>query len=234
MPKASPAAGKKSIGTRKESSLHKSLKFHYSGTGGETEKAAGPYVCDACTSEGEFIEVQTGSFAPLKEKVKALTSTGKVRIIYPVAVQKYIELYDSRGCLIRRRKSTRKGSLWDLFDALIYAPELPLLKRLTIELAVIDVVEKRIDDGKGSWRRKGVRIVDRFLGAWHQSVCLKSLKDYRQFVPFRKNERFIFRRLAEKAGISTALARKTLYVLTKIGLVEKTGKQGNAFVYKRR
>ena len=220
-----------SIGTRKESSLHRALKFRYSGNGGDTETLAGPYVCDACTSKGELIEVQTGSFGPLKEKVETLTQDYKVRVIHPIIVQKHIELYSKDGRLLRRRKSPRKGCTWDLFNALIYAPELPLLKNFTVELALIDAIEKRIDDGKGSWRRKGVSITDRSLAAWHGSVVLSKPKDYYQFIPFKKTERFTARDLGEQAGINTAFARKALYVLTKIGLVERVGKQGNTLVY---
>jgi len=221
-----------SIGTKRESSLHRALKFRYSGSDGETETLAGSYVCDGVTGRGELIEVQTGSFGPLKEKVKDLTQKNKVRIIYPVIVLKHIELYDTKGCLLHRRKSPRKGSAWDLFKALIYAPELPLLKNLTVELALVAAVEKRIDDNKGSWRRKGVSICDRTLGAWQDSIILKKPKDYLQFVPFSKNEEFTVSRLAKQAGINTALARKTLYTLTKIGIVERVGKKGNALVYK--
>ena len=222
-----------SIGTKKESGLHRSLKFRYTGSG-DTETLAGSYVCDGRTNEGELIEVQTGSFGPLKEKAKKLTKTGKLRIIHPIIVQKYIELYDIKGQLIRSRKSPRKGSEWDLFNALIYAPELPLLKNLTIELAIIDAIEKRIDDGKGSWRRKGVSISDRLLGAWHHSIVLEGQKDYLQFIPFKKKEPFTVRDLGEKTGINTTLARKVLYTLTKMGLVEQAGKQGRARLYKRR
>ena len=222
-----------SIGTKKESSLHRSLKFHYSGDDGATETPAGSYVCDARTAGGELIEVQTGSFGPLKEKVKNLTKKAKVRIIHPIVIQKHIELFDAKGSLLHRRKSPRKGSAWDLFNVLLYAPELPLQKKLAIELAVIDITEKRINDGSGSWRRKGVRIADRFLGAWHKSILLKAPKDYHRFVPFRKTEQFTVRNLAEKAGINAGLARKTLYVLTKMGIVERIGKQGNAIIYRR-
>ena len=225
--------GTNSIGTRKESSLHRSLKFRYSGVDGETETLAGSYVCDACTSDGELIEVQTGSFGPLKEKVTELCRSRKVRIIHPIVIQKHIELYDTKATLLRRRKSPRKGSTWDLFKALLYAPQLGLLKNLSIELALVDTVEKRIDDGKGSWRRKGVSIDDRFLGAWHSSVTLKKPKDYYQFIPFDKNEEFTVRDLAAKAKINASLARKTLYVLEKMGLVERVGKQGNAYVYRK-
>ena len=135
--------------------------------------------------------------------------------------------------MLRRRKSPGKGCLWDLFEALLYAPELPLLKNLTIELAVIDATEKRIDDGKGSWRRKGISIVDRQIAVWHHSVALKSLKDYQQFIPFKKTEQFTVKELAEKAGIKAALARKAIYTLTKMGLVKHIGNKGKAKVYKK-
>jgi hypothetical protein len=133
-----------------ESSLHRSLKYRYSGRGGVTETTIGGYVCDACTAKGELIEVQTGSMGPLKEKVKTLCLEHKVRIIHPIIAQKQIVLCDSEGRLVRSRKSPRKGSIWDLFNVLIYAPELPLLDNLTVELAFVDIIEKMVDDGSGS------------------------------------------------------------------------------------
>jgi len=225
---------KTSIGTKNESSLHNALKFRYSGIEGSTEKPVGDYVCDGLTSEGEIIEIQIGSFGPIKEKIKKLVQTSKVRLIHPIVIKKHIELYDLNNNLLYRRKSPRAGKPWDVFNALIYAPELGLLKNLSIELAVIDVVEKRVNDGKGSWRRKGVSISDRFLDVWHHSIVLSRRGDYNQFIPFKKDESFTVRNLAKKAGINTTLARKTLYVLAKMNLVEKTGKQANAFIFKRK
>jgi len=222
---------KSSIGTKNESELHHSLKLQYSGYGGVTETVIGSYVCDGQTSEGEIIEVQTGSFGPLKEKIKYLTESGKVRIIHPIIVQKYIELYDKKENFIHRRKSPKKGGVWDLFKALIYAPELPLLPRLTVELVLLDTVEKRIDDGSGSWRRKGVSIAGRSVYALRESLVLKKPRDYYQFIPFKKKEPFTVHDLALAAGISVSVAGKTVYVLSKMGLIEKSGKQGNAIVY---
>ncbi|MCL2008264.1 MAG: hypothetical protein FWG77_09285 [Treponema sp.] len=223
-----------SIGTKRESSLHRSLKFRYSGDEGEVEASNGVYICDARTEKGEFIEVQTGSFGPLKEKARHLCKKGKLRIIHPIIIQKHIELYDTKGALIHRRKSPRKGNIWDLFKALLYAPELPLLKNLSIELALIEVTEKRIDDGKGSWRRRGVSIADRHLEAWHKSIILKKTGDYYQFIPFKIRERFTVKDLGKKAGVNTVLARKTLYVLEKMGLAERVEKRGNSYVYEKR
>ncbi|MCL2380689.1 MAG: 40S ribosomal protein S25 [Treponema sp.] len=221
------------ITTLNETSLHRSLKFHYSGEGGDTETFAGSFICDGRNREGELIEVQTGSFAPLRKKVKRLTEKNRVRIIHPIIALKRIELYDTDGRLLYSRNSPRKGSPWDFFFALAYAPELPLLKNLTIELAVIECVEKRTDDGKGSWRRGGVSVNDRSLGAWRGSVVLSKPRDYLQFVPFRKEELFTTRDLAGKAGITMPLARKTLFALGVMGLTRRVEKRGRAWVYAR-
>ena len=221
---------KKSIGTRRESSLHRALKFTYAGR--RTEKEVAGFVADGISAEGEFIEVQIGSFAPLKHKAAQFTRLGRLRIVYPVFIAKYIEVFESNGKRAYRRKSPRRGSPWDLFDALVYAPELPLTGGLAIELVLLDASEQRIRDGKGSWRRKGVSIKDHQLLAVHERIRLEKLTDYLRFVPFTRTESFTSASLAEKAGIRRELAQKTLYVLTKLGIIEKTGKQRNTLVYR--
>ncbi|MDR1373834.1 MAG: hypothetical protein LBJ24_02560 [Treponema sp.] len=157
------------IGTEHESSLHRALKFRYTGEG-ETEIVRGDYVCDGLNPAGELIEVQTGSFAPLKVKVRELVKSGRVRIIHPIITRKIIERYDPAGTLLSRRTSPRKGTIWDLFKVLVYAPELPLLKDLVIELALVETEERRVKDGRGSWRRGGESIVDRILTRYQGSV----------------------------------------------------------------
>ena len=220
---------KKSIGTRHETSLHRELKFSYAA---RTEAEVDGYVADGISADGEFIEVQTGSFGPLKEKARVFAAQGKLRIIYPVIIAKYIEVFDSKGKRLYRRKSPRRGGPWDLFNALVYAPELPLARGLTIELALVDVSEQRIRDGKGSWRRKGLSIRDRKLLALHEHIRLEKPSDYLRFVPFGKKDRFTSVNLGEKADIRRELAQKTLYVLARLGVIEKTGKQRNTLVYR--
>ena len=221
---------KKSIGTRCESSLHRALKFSYAGA--RTEEEVAGFVADGVSAEGEFIEVQTGSFAPLKQKASELAKLGRLRIVYPVIVTKHIEVFGPNGKREYRRKSPRRGNPWDLFGALVYAPELPLTRGLAIELVLLDAAEQRVRDGKGSWRRKGVSIKDRQLLAVHERICLEKPADYLRFVPFARQEHFTSASLGEKAGIRREMAQKTLYVLARLGIVEKTGKQRNTLVYR--
>ncbi|MDR2552441.1 MAG: 40S ribosomal protein S25 [Treponema sp.] len=216
------------IGTENESSLHRALKFRYAGPG-RTEEARGGYVCDAIGPGGEAVEIQTGHFGALKNKIPALTAEGAVRLIYPVIVNKTIELYDTGGNLLSRRKSPRKGSPWDIFGELIHAPSLILQRDLTVEIALVDVLERRRDDGKGSWRRRGISIEDRILETWRDRVLLGKRADWLRFLPFRGE--ITVKTLAETARIREVLARKALYVLEKAGLARKIRKNGRSWVY---
>jgi hypothetical protein len=220
------------IGTERESSLHRALKTEYAGQDGALEVPYGDFVCDAVSGEGAVIEVQTGSFKPLVKKLECLCRERDVRVVYPVIVAKHIEVYEADGALRYRRKSPRKGSEWDVFRALIYAIELTGFPRLTINLALVDVVERRLDDGKGARRRKGVSIKDRILQAHCGNVVLSQKKDYLRFAPFDRQDEWTARELAGKAKIHPSLARKAVYVLVKMGLVSQTGKKGRERVYK--
>jgi hypothetical protein len=241
--KTKPKAGAKKpkppvskIGTMKESSLHRKLKFSYAGRGGQTEVAAGEYIADGRRKDGEYIEIQTGSFAPLAGKVKELAAAGSVRIIHPIGVSKVIEVYEPGnpyGAMLYRRKSPLKGTQWNIFDALLHAPLLPLTPGLKIEIVFVDILEKRIKDGKGSWRRKGVSLHDKELATLHESILLEKPADYLRFVPFKKKEEFTSASFAKSTGISTDTARKVLYVLTKMKVVKRMGKTGNSWVYVR-
>ena len=222
----------RSIGTRNETSLHRDLKFSYAGQNGRTEAEVAGFVADGINASGEFIEVQTTNFAALREKIKKFTAQGKLRIIYPAIITKYLEVFTVGGKRVYRRKSNRRGSPWDLFNVLVYAPDLPLLPRVSIEIVLVDASEQRVRDGKGSWRRKGLSIKDRQLITVHERISLKKPADYRRFVPFETSEEFTSASLAERVGISQAVAQKTLYVLTKLGIVLRTGKQRNTFIYR--
>ena len=219
------------IGIENESCLHRVLKYRYVGPGGKTEVTVGEFVADGINKGGEYIEVQTGSFGPLKKKVKEFAALGKVLIIHPIAVTKKIEVYEPDGSLLYRRKSPVHGSLWNIFDALLYAPELPLIRNVSIEIVLVDITEKRVRDGKGN--RKGISKKDKSLTAWHESLLLKKPSDYLRFVPFKKNEEFTASQLAESAQVDKDTARMALYVLTKMKVVKRIGKKKTAWLYTR-
>jgi hypothetical protein len=136
------------------------------------------------------------------------------------------------GSLGSRRKSPRKGSIYDLFNVLVYAWELPLQKKLSVELVLVDALEKRVQDGKGSWHHAYASIHDKLLTAWNGTVALNKAADYRQFVPFKRGQEWKAADFAKAAKIRPRLAGKALYVLTRLSVIEQCGLDGRAFIYK--
>ena len=221
------------IGVKNESALHNALKCQYAGDGGQTEVPVGDFVADGVSPTGEYIEVQTGAFGPLRKKVRQIVALGgKIRIIHPIAINKRLETYDTQGTVVTKRKSPAHGSIWDIFDALMHAPELLITPGVTIELVLADITERRVKDGKGAWRRHGISIADKTLVSILESVVFEKTSDWPpRFIPFAKNEKFTVASMAEHADAKEALVRKALYVFARTGIVKRTGKRGNAYVY---
>ena len=216
------------IGTKSESTLHRELKLLSGAYTGQTEVEFGGFVCDAYRDTSTIVEVQLGSFAPLVKKIDKLCETHRLVVVHPIVLKKEIHLFDGAHNLVSKKMSRSRGSEWDIFKALLYAPLVPLNVNLTIELALIDIVETRIDDGTGSWRRNGVRIADRSLAAYHGGCSLASLHDYRRFIPFTFSETWTTATLAKKAKIHRSLAQKTIYVLSRLALIQSPEKQGRS------
>ena len=219
-----------SVGVKNESSLHRILKLHYAGSGGTTETPVGGFFADGVRADGEYIEIQTGSFGPLKKKAGEFAAKGKVRIVHPIPASKMLEICDAAGNLLSKRKSPRQCTPWNLFDALVYAPELPLNPGVIVEILMVEIVEKRVNDGTGSRRRKGVRIAGKDITAFMERIVLEKPRDYLFFTPFAPEEEFTVKMLARRAGIKTQTAQKTLYTLAKMGVVRRVGKKGNEII----
>jgi hypothetical protein len=216
------------IGTQSESTLHRELKLLGGAYTGKTEVEYGGFVCDAYRDVSTIVEVQLGSFAPLAKKIDKLCETHRLVVVHPIVLKKEIHLFDVEHNLVSKKWSTHRGSEWDVFRALLHAPLLPLNVNLTIELALIDIVETRIEDGRGSRHRKGASIAGRRLAAYHGTACLACLSDYRRFIPFLPSEKWTTAALAQKTKIRRSLAQKAVYVLSRLALIQSTQKEGRA------
>ena len=77
------------IGSLNEKPLHAALKRWIAGPSDQLEVSIDGFVIDI-VQDGLLIEIQTKSFASIKRKLIRLTATRKVRLIYPVAQEKWI------------------------------------------------------------------------------------------------------------------------------------------------
>ena len=221
------------IGTMKESSLHASLKSRYSKRGGDVEQNIKQYQIDI-VNNGELIEIQTGNFSHLRGKLKTLLPDYSIKLVYPVPINRWIVRIDPQGKKISRRKSPKKGNYLDIFNELIYVYQFTENINFVVDLLLINDELVYIEDGKGSWRRKGWSVFDRVLLEVIEEKTCNNPSDYFELLPIDLPRRFTARQLAEFCQIRTRLAQRTVYSLYHMGEIMRIDKEGNAWVYERR
>jgi hypothetical protein len=138
---------------------------------------------------------------------------------------------DENHDVISRKKSPKKGDFFNIFTELIFITEIIKHKNFNLEILMTEEEEIRINDGKGSWRRKGVSIKDRNLIKVIDKKLFKNKIDYLFFIKDFIDIDFTTKDLIEKYKLSRSIANKTLYVLKKIELIKVVGKKGNLLIY---
>src|SRR5580693_9358913 len=101
--------------------------------GDQVEMPVGRYVIDLVRADGELVEVQTGGFGPLRDKLQTLLDEYRVRIVYPIAAERRIVRTDEQGEVLSIRRSPRRATVVELFDKLVAFPALLSHPHLTVE-----------------------------------------------------------------------------------------------------
>lgn len=221
------------IGTLREKSLHAALKAHYALPGDRLECDVNGYVVDIVRESGACVEIQTRHLAAMKPKLNRLLDEYPVRVVHPVAQERTILRVDTDGAIVSRRKSPKRGTVYDLFPELVSLPRMVAHPNLTLEVLLIREEQVWMDDGLGSWRRKHWSIADRRLTAVCEAVTLASLADFAALVPDGLPDEFDSGELAESIRQPRALAQKMSYCLREMGVFQLAGKRGRSLVYSR-
>ena len=219
------------IGSLNEKPLHASLKEWYARPGDRFEVPVAGYVIDIVRDD-LLLELQTSNFAAIKSKLMDLVCAHRVRLIYPIAQEKWIVKLakDNRG-RETRRKSPKRGRVEDLFWEMVSFPQLLANPRFSLEVLLIREEEVRRYEGKRKWRRRGWVIEERRLLGVVDQRLFEEPADWRALLPDRLGESFTTSDLAEALGISRPLAQKMAYCLRESKVIELIGKRGRANLY---
>lgn len=229
------------IGTLRERSLHAALKRLYARPGDLIEVPVAGYVVDVVRpapggppdlpepGPGLMIEIQTGNFGALRQKLPVLLSAGRVRIVHPIARTTTVTVIDRRGATVRTRKSPRRGTVCDVFVELVSIPEFCRLPGLSIEVLLVDVEEIR-RDGKARRGRLRRHRLDRRLVGIGDRVLLEEASDYRRLAAAPDGS-FTTAELAVSMKRPRWLAQKAAYCLRKMGVFRPVGHRARAILY---
>jgi hypothetical protein len=234
-----PVGETSGINTFNEKSLHAALKRWYAQPDDRLEAAVDGYIIDLVRGE-QLIEIQTGSVNKLKRKLAALARSHPVRLVYPIALEKWIVRLPVEGeagsLKITRRKSPKRGQLELLFQQLVYIPALLAVENFTLEVLLIREEEvRRFDASRArAWRRKGWVTHERRLLGVVERRLFSAPSDLAALLPAGLGAQFTAGELARSAGAPDWLARKMIYCLRALGELDVAGKRGRAMLYARR
>jgi len=213
-----------------EYSLHSEIKDWYMVSGDELEVKVEDFIIDILRGK-LLIEIQTRNFSAIKKKLIKLLLNNQVRLVFPIAKLKWIAHVSRSGEFVRRRKSPKKGKLTDLFYELVHTPSLIKDRNFSLEVWLIEEEELRCNDGKGSWKRRGVSVKDRKLLNVFDRIIFEDSRDFLEFLPKELDGYFTNKVLALKLGISIRLAQKITYCLRKMGAISIAGKKNNELLF---
>jgi hypothetical protein len=217
-----------------ETSLHRQLKAHYAGDDGCVEVVCDGYRIDAVRG-GELIEIQHGSLAAIRDKVRRLLKQHAVRVVKPIVAEKLlVKLAERGGAEIDRRRSPKRGTVLDVFDELVYFTRVFPHERLALEVVLVHVEERRYP-GRGKRRRRSERdfqIEDQHLMRIVAEHRFATAADLLRLLPRRMPRQFHTAHLAERLNTPRWTAQRIAYCLRQMGAVEVVGKTGNAILYR--
>jgi|ERR1043165_271777 hypothetical protein len=219
------------IGLLNEKPLHASLKQWYARPGDRFEVPVDGYVIDI-VRDNLLIEIQTRNFASINAKLRKLTRSYEVRLVYPVVQEKWILRRENARGMIVRRKSPKRGRLEDLFRELVSIPQLLAHPNFSFEVLTIREEELRRYDARRKRRRRKGWIVEgrRLVEVLDRRLFLKPA-DWLAFVPEGLHS-FTTRDFTHVADTDRDLAQKMAYCLRHARMIELIGKEGRANLYR--
>jgi hypothetical protein len=216
-----------------ERPLHLAIKEWYAEIGDQFEVPVEGFVIDI-VREGLLIEVQTRSFSSIRQKLTLLLEQHPVRLVHPIAQEKWIIKVAADGkSHVSRRKSPKRGGWEHIFEELVSFPKLLAEPRFSLEVLLTRQDELRRHDGRRAWRRKGWVIQERRLLCVLERRLLETPEDLASLVPSGLAQPFTTLELAAAMGRPRRLAQQMAYCLREVGVLEPVGRQGNAIQYVR-
>jgi hypothetical protein len=218
-----------------ETSLHRQLKEIYADSGAKTEVPLGPYRIDV-VSGSELVEIQHGSLAAIRDKVRRLVTHHRVIVVKPIVVRKrLIKRRTKSGPVVDRRLSPKQGSVLSLFDELVYFTRVFPHHNLCLEVPLVDIEEWRYP-GHGRRRRRrhnDYQVEDQKLTRVHKIHHFRTAADLLRILPADKLPTpFHTQHLADALSIDRWVAQRIAYCLRKTGACRQVGKQGNTLLYR--
>jgi hypothetical protein len=220
------------IGSLNEQHLHAGIKTWYRDEGDLVEHEVEGFVVDLVRGD-LLIEIQTRNFAAMRRKLDHLLDSHPIRIVHPIAAEKWILKLDGEGREVSRKRSPKRGIAADLCAELVSFPSLLSHPNLEIEVLLVDEEEVRTADAKKGWRRGGYVIAERRLLGIQERETFSSPQDLLRLLPDGLPDPFTTAHLAGLLRRTRHLAQEVAYCLRESEAIETVGRDKRGYLYRR-
>ncbi len=219
------------VGTISEKLLHRVLKFYIEPNSEFHEIPVLGSVADILNSRG-ITEVQTRSFEKLLPKLEKFLPEYPVELVHPLCSSRYVNYIDrDSGQLIQRRKSPKCDGVNRAATELYKIAKLIPNENLTVRLVFLDFEDFRYKIEKKAWRSSSENLIRRTPTGIAGEIVLKRREDYRIFLPDALGEEFTASELGKLIKLDSRRTHNTLSLLLTLGLIERRGSVGRAYIY---
>jgi len=210
-----------------EKGLHAELKEWLREPGDLVEGTVWGYRVDIIRGD-LLIEIQTGNFPQIRAKLAKLLKGYRVRLVHPVAERRWvIREVDGRK---QRRVSPYRGRVEEVFNELVYCPTLPLDPNFSLEVLMVHAEEAQAVRWRGK-KRTRYTVTERHLVKALGREVFERPADYLRLIPDMHGA-FTARQLSKVAKLRITLARRMVYCLAKMGVIEEVGSVARAKLYR--
>ena len=227
-----------SIGELNERSLHRALKQRYAARGGTVETVVDGYVADVLLGE-RIVEIQTGSFSSLRQKLPRLLAAHPVTLVHPIARDRFIVRMEhapedaSAGVLTTRRRSPKHGSPFDVFHPLTGIPTLLDHPNLTLDIVMVIDEDIRVPYQGRRRRRRDWTSVDRRLLEVVEIHTIERMADLFAMVDAKLPDAFTSRDLCAAMHAPRRLGQRAAFCFREAGVSEVCGRRDRFVLYRR-
>ncbi len=223
--------GASGIGTLCERTLHRVMKYYFEEDSDKHEVAYLGAVADVRNEDG-IIEIQTGSFSHLSDKLGRFLPSERVTVVYPLVVKKRIKWLDKdTGELTDSKREVRGKVLADCGRDLYAIRKYIGVSGFTLKILTVSAVEYRYLDGYGATRKKRATKLNTVPDGICAEFTFSDKWDYLALLPDGLGEEFTAKDFSSASGSRSKFSGCTLRLLCELGVLERQ-REGRAYKYK--
>ena len=195
------------------------------------------FVADVLTPIGDIFEIQTGKLYPLQKKIAFYMQQTDYRItlVHPISAIKYVSWLDpATGELVKRNKSPRPETVLAGIAQLRHF--LPYLQnpRFTVLFPLVEVEEFRLLDGWGRGKKRGSHRYELLPLSLLDTCEITSGTDILRHFPADLPDEFLAKDFKKATRLMGYALYDALAVFEALGCIERCGKRGNAYLYRKK